>query len=328
MNAAALAVLLAVPFAGGAWAREFHGDPVPAEVDEMYRRGLDFLLAAQLPDGNWSNSGGQTGPAIDGLAVLAILARGEDFESGPAGAAVRRGLGAILAAQDEQTGFLGPTMYHHGFATLALAEAYGMIDDPRIGPALQRAVRLILRAQGVNPAGGWRYAPGATDADTTVSGSQLMALLAARNAGIAVPEIAIRRGLDFLASCQSPDGGIGYTGPQSGNTVRTAIAVACAAIARTGRSPLAVRGAEFLAARGGADVSMGGHFYDSYYLAQALFHADMDQWQAWNARQIRRLADMQFAGGYWQERHGVTLATSFGLLSLALNYRYLPVYER
>ena len=103
-------------------------------------------------------------------------------------------------------------MYNHGFSTLALAEAYGYVHDDRIGPALQKAVDLILSSQSRNPNNAWRYSPESPDADTTVSGAQMVALFAARNAGIGVPEDAIRKALRFFAECQTPDGGIGYTG--------------------------------------------------------------------------------------------------------------------
>ena len=114
-------------------------------------------------------------------------------------------------------------MYNHGFSTLALAESYGAVQDPRLGPALQKAVDLILTSQAHNPFGAWRYSPESPDADTTVSGAQMVALFAARNAGIGVPEDAINKALKFFASCQTPDGGIGYTGPGGPNAARTSI---------------------------------------------------------------------------------------------------------
>ena len=58
---------------------------------------------------------------------------------------------------------MGPQMYDHGFATLALAECYGMVDDKRIAPALKKCVALILQAQKSNPRHGWRYSPDAKD---------------------------------------------------------------------------------------------------------------------------------------------------------------------
>ena len=70
-------------------------------------------------------------------------------------------------------------MYNHGFAALALAEAYGQVRDPRLGPALQKSTELILNAQKRSRAGAWRYSPESTDGDTTVSGANLVALFAA-----------------------------------------------------------------------------------------------------------------------------------------------------
>ena len=60
---------------------------------------------------------------------------------------------------DPATGYIGTSMYNHGFSTLALAEAYGAVDDPRLGPALQKAVRLIVLAQEENSLHAWRYSP-------------------------------------------------------------------------------------------------------------------------------------------------------------------------
>ena len=52
---------------------------------------------------------------------------------------------------------------------------------------LHQAVKLILDSQ--NGEGGWRYTPGSRDADLSVTICQIMALRAARNAGIAVPQV-------------------------------------------------------------------------------------------------------------------------------------------
>src|SRR5260221_1395727 len=123
----------------------------------------------------------------------------------------------------KKTGYIGRWMSNHGFGPLALAESYGAVDDPRLGPALQQAVRLILNSQANNPAGAWRYSPESMDADTTVSGAQMVALFAARNAGLAVPEDAIQKALKFFVNCQTPEGGFGYTSATSPNGARTAI---------------------------------------------------------------------------------------------------------
>ncbi|MFQ9833947.1 MAG: hypothetical protein ACLRZQ_04475 [Akkermansia muciniphila] len=67
--------------------------------------------------------------------------------AGPYATMVRRCVDYILSRQNKVSGYIGDSMYNHGFATLALAEAYGMVRDDRIGPALRKAVTLTLTAQ-------------------------------------------------------------------------------------------------------------------------------------------------------------------------------------
>ncbi len=35
----------------------------------------------------------------------------------------------MITAQNADTGYFGGSMYHHGFAMLGLAEAYGAVDE-------------------------------------------------------------------------------------------------------------------------------------------------------------------------------------------------------
>ena len=65
-----------------------------------------------------------------------------------------------------------------------------------LGQALELAVRCILTSQDQNPFGGWRYTPDAKDADVSVSGANIIAMLAARNAGIEVPDENIKKAID------------------------------------------------------------------------------------------------------------------------------------
>src|SRR5271163_1099854 len=154
---------------------------VAEEVDRMYVKAMQFLVRTQLPQGDWPDETGNGKAAVNGLAVISLLAHGDDPNFGPYSATIHHGLDFILTQMDSKTGYIGTSMYNHGFATLALAESYGAVDDPRIGPALQKAVRLIVNAQKMNHFHAWRYSPESPDADTTVSGAQMVALLAARN---------------------------------------------------------------------------------------------------------------------------------------------------
>lgn len=296
----------------------------PVVIDRMYLQGLRFLAQTQMKDGKWAENYGSQ-PGVVGLSVVAFLAHGDDPNFGPFSASIRSGLDFILNNQNKETGYIGTSMYNHGFATLALAEAYGAVDEPRLGPALDKAVQLILISQKQNPKGGWRYSPESKEADTTVSGAQMVALLAARNAGLAVEESAIQRGLQFFQSCKTTEGGYGYTGPAGPNSARTAIGVLVLALAKQKSTPEYKSAFEYL-----EKAPLENHYYQYYlyYAAQAYFHSSPAAWRKWNAANIASLSATQNKNGSWDGPFGTTFATSASLLSLALNYRFLPIYER
>jgi prenyltransferase beta subunit len=218
-------------------------------------------------------------------------------------------------------------MYNHAFATTALAEAYGMIPNPKIAPALEKAVKLILSAQERNNFGGWRYTPDSRDADTTVSGCQLVALFAARNAGLEVPDKAIRKGLTYLNNNRSAEGSYGYTSGSGGKPTLTAIGVLCLCIAKETDSKGFENSVNYL--KKNLDYRDRHYpYYFEYYMSQALFHADESAWNEWNLKNIRYISTIQNSDGSFPGNHGTAFSTAGALLSLALNYRFLPIYEK
>ncbi|HWB13295.1 MAG TPA: squalene--hopene cyclase [Pirellulales bacterium] len=326
------------------------GTAVPHEVREIYDRGLQYLANSQGQGGDWQ-TGGQMGPGVTGLCLMALLASGEDPNFGPYSAQVRAALRSIISSQEAVSGCIGPgNMYHHGFAMLALAEAYGAVDDHNlwsaqqgaagmqvekrsrsIGQALELAVRCALASQKQNPLGGWRYSPNAHDADTSVSGAVLVGLLAARNAGIEVPDQAIDRALAYYRQSTGPDGTVGYAGGMAGgpgdSTARSSIATLVYAVARRKDLKEYKATLEYLKHDRGHGQNHNDE-YTFYYQAQALYQGDVDQWEKWNRGQIRRLKQAQQADGSFPSQFGPAYGTSMGLLVMALNYRFLPIYER
>jgi hypothetical protein len=261
------------------------------------------------------------------MAILAFLARGDDPEFGPYRLHVKRAMNFLLKQQNQETGYIGSSMYNHGFATLALAEAYGLTNDLRLGPALEKASKLIVSSQKSNPIGGWRYSPDSQDADSTISGAQLVALFAARNAGIKVPEEAIEKGKAFLLSCQDSNGGFGYTAASGANLPRSAIGSLILSLAKDTNTDAYRNSVEFL--KENSQFGDQGHqYYSLYYTSQAMFRASPSLWNSWNSQNFKRLQSTQTEKGSWNGNYGQTFATSAALLSLALNYRYLPIYER
>jgi len=298
-------------------------------------------VKTQTENGNWT--GGQSGPGITGLGLMAFLASGEDPNFGLYSNNVRRAVRGLINGQDGGTGYFGASMYDHGFAMLALAEAYGVVDDrqvwpngkgPRtIGIALELAVRAALTSQRKNSLGGWRYSPQATDAGTSVSGAILVGLLAARNAGIEVPDEAVDRAISYYKGMTSASGQVAYSGGIGGfdeSLARISIASLVYSLARRKDLPqfkattaYLVDKMEFTGRSG-----FGWEDYQRYYQAQALFQGDVEAWKKWNKMLIRQLKTVQQPDGGFQGQHGAAVATSFSLLALALNYKFLPIYER
>ena len=330
-----------------------YGDPVPRDVREMYDAGLRHLLKTQRPQGDWQHE--QAGPGVTGMALMVLLASGEDPNHGPYARAIRAALRSIIVGQDGDTGLLSSgqghdSMYQHGFGMLALAEAYGAVDDRglwseaatqagqgrgrSIGAALELAVRCAVTSAKRNPYGGWRYGPEQTDADTSVSGAVLMGLLAARNAGIEVPDETIDRAIKYYASMTAANGQLGYSGaPGGGSDAVTSIGVLVFSIAQRKELPEYKRALAYLKERSGGTGDGNWPTYTLYYRSQALFQGDVAAWERWNAGLVRQLKSLQakdgsFGGFANRGGSGGVVDTSLALLALAVNFKFLPVYER
>lgn len=322
-----------------------YGRGVPPSVRAINERSLQYLASTQQPDGHWS--GEQSGPGITGICVMALLASGEDPEFGPYAGHLRKALQNLILHQDGRTGHLsGPghgPMYHHGFAMLALSEAYGVVSEGSLwkdsdapvagrrslGQALDLAVRCALTAQQKNPWGAWRYSPESQDADTTVSGTVLMGLLGARNAGLEVPQDAIDKALSFFKLNTLRDGAVSYQPTQSHGRglTRAAIGTLVYAVAKRKDLPEYKATAAFIRQHADQDVTEYP-CYGRYYMAQALFHSDVEAWKTWNQHTVQRLQRLQEEDGSFPSDYGRAYGTGMAVLALALNYRLLPVYER
>lgn len=302
-------------------------DVIPNEIELAYKKGLKYLDKVQTPDGGFG-SGYAGQPGLVGICVLAFLAHGEDPVHGEYASNIQKGIDLLIKTQDKKTGMLGQSMYNHGFATLALAEIYGMVDDKRIETALQNAVNLIVSSQERNPTNAWRYGPDDKTADTTVAGCQIVALLAARNAGIPVADENLEKALDYMASCRASNGGYGYTSKSAPRTTLTAIGSLCLSLAKQKDDKAFPVITKYLKNHID-DTSHHYLFYHEYYMAQALFHADEELWKIWNDKNTKLMTASQMPDGNWNDsRMGPSGATGFALLSMALNYRFLPIYEK
>jgi hypothetical protein len=223
-------------------------------------------------------------------------------------------------------------MYAHGFAALFLAETYGMAQHPELRDRLAEAIELIVAAQ--NSEGGWRYTPQSRDADISVTVCQVMALRAARNAGLAVPKSTIDRSVAYVRRCQNPDGGFRYMasggGPLSGfaRSAAGVVALFNAGIYEGPEAEAAIAYLEsFRPGPEGRDVG-GYYFYGHYYAVQTMWHVGGQAWQAWYPAIRDELVARQLGDGSWRDPAGAHYATAMACIVLLTPNNYLPILQR
>jgi hypothetical protein len=299
-------------------------------------RGLAWLARRQNEDGGFGGSGYSRNVAVVSLAGMAFLSGGHTPGRGEYGEHVNRCANYILAASDD-SGFVcesaytshGP-MYDHGFATLFLAEVYGMSPDSDIRDKLSRAVRLIVTTQ--NADGGWRYQPKVSEADISVTICQVMALRAARNAGIYVPNDAIDRCVDFIKRSQNADGGFMYMlagGPS--RFPRSAAGVVALFSAGIYEGDEVRRGIEYLEQHRPSleDFSRDTHImYGHYYAVQAMWQAGGEHWQKWYPAVHDVLLKLQQEDGSWLDLICPEYGTAMATIILQMPNNYLPIFQR
>jgi hypothetical protein len=223
-------------------------------------------------------------------------------------------------------------MYAHGFATLFLAEVYGMTGDEMVKERLQKAIRLIHQAQ--NSEGGWRYTPQPIDADVSVTICQVMALRAARDAGIKVEKATIDKAIDYVKRCQNDDGGFNYMARGGGGSIfpRSAAGVATLFYAGIYEGEEIRKGLayveQYLPGKGrNNEAVMGHYFYGHYYAVQSMFLAGGEHWKRWFPAIRAELLRSQTNGGTWNGDMTEEYATSMALIILQMPKRYLPVFS-
>lgn len=335
------ALFAASPFASFAQGPTLRfGNDIPPEVEAIYDRGLTFLSTSQAEDGTWRS---RSEHGITGLCLLAFLASGDDPNFGTYRNNIKRAIRALITGQNRDSGFFPNSMYHHGFAMLALAEAYGVVDEATlwdgtesknekrsIAEALEAAIELSVKAQATNRWGGWRYSPTSTDADTSVTGSILMGLLACRNAGLSVPDEVIDSALTYMQRNTASSGFVAYSGGIGGggeSMARSAVASLVFAVGHKRDWEEYEASLTHISDRLEKRDSAHPHYF-VYYMAQALFQGDPEAWEKWNRITARRLAEQQADNGSFAGSYGEGYGTAMSLLAMALNYRFLPIYER
>jgi hypothetical protein len=271
------------------------------------------------------------------LAGMAWMAGGSTPDRGRYGREVALALDYVLANAQE-SGYInnpafehhGP-MYGHGFATLFVAECCGMSRGASLREKLAKAVKLIVATQ--NSQGGWRYFPQRMEADISVTVCQMMALRAARNAGVFVPPETIDRAADYVKKSQNPDGGFMYRLSEGGQSAfpRSAAAVVglySAGIYEGAEIARATRYLMQFLPQPGLVRHESYYLYGHYYAALAFWQAGGEPWNRWYPAVRDDLIGRQRPDGSWIDAISPEFATAMACLILQTPNSYLPIFQR
>jgi prenyltransferase beta subunit len=338
---AGVAVAVGTGSVYGQSSRAANADPstnlMTSETQQAISAGLAYLSLHQNEDGSFGRGNYSRNVAICGLAGMAFMASGSTPGRGPFGGEVNLCVQHILNNSREGGFIIAPgsashgPMYGHGFATLFLAEVYGMHPDSMVREKLDAAVKLIISTQ--NDEGGWRYEPKRQDADISVTICQVMALRAARNAGIFVPNVTIDRCIDYVKRSQNPDGGFMYQLSQPGESrfPRSAAGVVAFYNAGIYEGEELERGLDYLlkhVPQSGLSSREAHFYYGHYYAVQALWQAGGDRWQRWYPAIRDTLLAQQKSDGSWFDQISPEYGTAMACIILQMPNNYLPILQR
>lgn len=331
-------------------------------------RGLSWLRTRQLPTGCWTglvghkqndsyvtldssllpeeqerNGRGHLG--VTALCGMAFLAGGNLPDRGTHATTVKATVDYINRTALEN-GYLtdsGTRMYSHAFATLFLAEVYGMAATEATKATLERAVNLIVGTQ--NAHGGWRYNPFDRELDLSVTVCQVQALRAARNIGIRVPVGTIDRALAYVQASRAKEGharglfyykifGRGdYEKPYEYSINAAALtALSCAGIRDDDvvDPVLTFLAREYESLTDGYYRTHFYYWYGNYYAAQAFYQSGGPRLRRFWKQLADDLLAAQAADGRWRNTVGPgdEFATAVACILLQMPKQYLPIFQR
>lgn len=318
----------------------------PIVVDEkteaVIKGALKWLASKQAPNGAWGASGDeQRHPvAMTAYTLMAFQSAGQLPGEGEFGKNVTLGMNYLVDQISPEGLFAnrnsGQYMYGHGIACIALGELYGQTRSPAMRPKLEKAIKLIIAAQ--NNEGGWRYRPVASDADISVTVLQLVALRAAKNGGLDVPQKTIDAAVKYVKACQhAPSGGFAYQPGRDPGFARTAAAIYSLQVCGLYDDPMVKQGSDYLVKNNTKNDQW--FTYGNFYAAPAQYMIGGETWAKWypqvKATLLKAVTSLRGETYYWEPKLdvgqggvGPTFVTAVYTMILAMPYHYIPLYQR
>ena len=162
---------------------------------------------------------------------------------------------------------------------------------------------------------------------------QVMALRAAKNAGLHVPDQTLKKAIEYIESCRdAKTGGYSYQ-PRAGGPefARTAAGLCVLQLAGKYDSkdiPLAV---EYLEKH----FKSKSHFwYGHYYASHAMHQVGGTAWNSWYAKLKELVLPEQGPDGSWSGNNldshkvGPIYQTSIAVIALSVPAQYIPIFQR
>ena len=340
-------------------------EEIPQEYRPAIAKGLEWLAKQQSKDGHFEAFSGQYPMTMTAISGMAFLMEGSTMREGKYRENIRRACDWLMARSSPNgmlgnpniPGEAGRYIYGHGFTLLFLSCIYGEEEEgdrrKKLEDILTRAAKFTRDAQ--TNRGGWGYVSAREgnnfdEGSTTVT--QVQALRAARNAGIAVPPDAIKDAIKYLKDASAnPGGGVVYSlgqggGGGSGSPALTAAAITCGFSTGDYNSDLVKKWFKFCQStlKTIGDGRMGHDEYIHYYFAQSAYMLGEDGWNKLfpNAPDSERitwkkyrkgtfdnLVRAQQADGSWPGQHaGPVFSTAVFLSIMQLDNAVLPIYQR
>jgi hypothetical protein len=346
----------------------------PSHLDQarrMAERALAFLASHMTTNGSFERVSGDMFPrvACASLAALAFMANGHTADDGNdrygpqlrllldwllTQAQVKPCNCAAIPGAHDLVKFVDPNFnmsesHGHGYATWALAMAYGMsfgaentFQRDKVKSLLQGAVHAIELSQ--SDTGGWMYQLEKSDHEGSVTVTLLQALRAAKESGVRVNAKVIDEAVKYLRKSQksqptdrdSPDfGAFRYRwGDEKVTFALTAAAVS--SLNQTGDydSKNVDLGIEYMRQKDPLTTlnwkESNWRWYERLYAAQAYFqYRDLKHFRQWYPRLVEVAANEQQRDGSFSDTDfGDIYATATAALTLAVPFGYLPTYQR
>ncbi|MBY0230566.1 MAG: terpene cyclase/mutase family protein [Gemmataceae bacterium] len=364
MVAGAALAILAVPAA-------VRGEEIPKEYRETVRKGLEYIAKSQNKAGYWEGAGGTHRISMTALAATALLCEGSTMREGKYRDNIRRAVQYLMDKQQPNGLFSNPGdanehgryMYGHGYAVMFLACIVGEEDNAKrrekLVQVLEKACKYSSDAQ--TKRGGWGYvsAKDGSDFDEgSVTITQMQGLRAARNAGIIVPNKAIKDGVEYLRLSTTDNGGVQYSlafgggGRGDGRPALTAAAICCGFSAGEYNGDLVKKWLKFCQGHlntPGDGRRMGHDEYTHYYFAQVVYVLGDDRFKklfpdakgddliTWtkyrksyfDAAKASQSADGSWSADTWTARMvGPIYVTAVNMAIMQLDKGAVPIYQR